>query len=213
MGNLPMTQDATVLRFMAMEDAEHFSSIMDGKREVGERLLLMGKAVLAWKLKGRDLAELGLNGMTHWLLEIGSDRIYYGLVARFVRNKEMIIKLSRLPYADQKHIADGGTVALLVMAKEVPTEINSSPADLQPDQFKQVFGTDHIRPIAEQRLWIEQQKARAKKPVPDSVGHFSIDAERCLAIFNGRRGDAMDLSTAEALVRALKNAMRQKKEA
>ncbi len=199
--------DPMMAKYLAMSKEQCRAVIFTLKGEIGDRLLQLGKAVRAYKQLGGDVDDLGMNGMTPWLLMIGGDQLYAPLVARFIRERKMIRRLSALPFDDQKHIGDGGTVELLIMKDGKPENLSVQIDNVKDDdQLDQLLGSDHVRSLAEQRIWIESRRAKATLPPPDQIGPFEIDTERILARFNGRKGDVIDLSTAEAMVAALRKA-------
>lgn len=204
---IAMQSDPILAQYLAMPLRECREAIFALRGTVADRLLHLGKAVRAYKMNGGDVDDLGLNGMTPWLLAVGGDELYAPVVAMFIREKKLIRRLAALPFEDQKHIGDGGTVPLLVMDGATPTTLQVKLADVKDDDIlDQLLGTDHIRSVAEQRIWIESRKARASLPPPDQIGPFEIDADRIVARFVGRKGDVIDLSTAEAMVAALRKA-------
>ena len=202
------TQDHTLTEFMAMPDDEHLKSIGSMAVDISTRLLRMGKAVYAWKLKGRNLDELGMNGMTHWLLLIGGDELYAPLLAKTMRDKKLTVKLSRLSFTEQKLIGDGGMADLLLLSADGKEDIlQVSPVSIQdPEQLNQLLGTENgrskIRSVAEQRQWIEANRAKSAKPIPQRIGNCAPDPERDGSVFLGKHGDFISADTHLACYRA-----------
>lgn len=204
--NLPakMRNDEMLKSFMAMPDEQHREAIMTLKGDIGERLLRMGKAVYAWKLKGHDLDQLGMNGMADWLLMVGGDELYAPLLAKVLYKKEMARRLSKLSFAEQQHIGDGGKVPLLILAKDgTQDSIEVCPVEVQDmEQLDQLLGEGHFRTLAQQRQYIEAKRAKAAKPVPQRIGHLAPDPDRDGCEFLGKRGDFISADTLLAAYRA-----------
>lgn len=200
--------DPILAKYMAMTAEEHRDEIATLRGDISNRLLHLGKAVYGWKMKGFDLDDLGMNGMTEWLLRVGCDQLYAPLLARTMRDKKLTRRLSHLPLADQKHIGDGGKLNLLVITPDGPTTIEADPVVMRDnehrEQFNQLLGPNYVRSVTEQRLWIEARKSRAARPTPESIGLMRPDRERGGVVSLGPRGSFIPLADLEAAVRALK---------
>lgn len=192
-------EDPILAKYLAMPLPECREAIFAFKKDVGQRLLHWGKAVRAYKINGGNVDDLGMNGMTHWLLMVGGDELYAPIVAMFIREKKMIRRLSALPFDDQKNIGDGGTVDLLVMDRGKPTTLAVKVADVNDsDVLDQLLASDHIRSVAEQRIWLESKKAQAAMPIPERIGNLAPDQERDGCEFLGKRGDFISADTLRA---------------
>lgn len=196
--------DAILAEYMAMSTDDHRTAIFSLKCDLGERLLRMGKAVLAWKKKGFNLDDLGMNGMTYWLLRVGGDEIYAPLLSKTMRDKHLTARLTQLSWTEQKLIGDGGTCELLLLDNKGKADVlKVSPLAINDhEQLTQLLAKDHIRTISEQRAWIEANRAKAAKPIPQTIGHLAPDQERDGCTFLGKRGDFVSADTLLAAYRA-----------
>lgn len=194
--------DPIVASFLAMDESGHRESIASLRGDIGQRILHLGKAVLAWKVRGKDLDELGMNGMTYWLLRVGGDQLYAPLLARTMRDKKLTKMLERLPFEDQKHIGDGGKVDLLVMTERGPETIAVDPTAVTDHEvLDQLFEDDRIRTVAMQRIYLASKQAKAKQPAPESVAGWDNDTER--QVFKKGRA-TVSYSEIESMYRAIK---------
>lgn len=197
-------RDVLLDEYMAMSDSDHMAAMHSLKGDIGERLLRLGKAVYAWKKKGNSLDDLGMNGMTHWLLMVGGDELYAPLLAKLMNRKDIALKLSKLSFTEQKLIGDGSTVDLLLLNKSGGADvIQVSPLEVSdPEVLNQILAKDHIRTVGEQRVWIEANRQKAAKPVPSKIGNLAPDPELDGCKFLGKHGDFISADTLAAALRA-----------
>lgn len=77
-------------------------------------------------------------------------------------------KMMRLPLSEQDRLMKE-PVELFVMKDGKPDKMNMPVAVLTAPQVKQVFARNYVRPLAEQRAWIETQVVPASKPTKRDV--------------------------------------------
>jgi hypothetical protein len=71
--------------------------------------------------------------------------------------------VKRLPVGQQKDILDNGVKVLTESGDHLLVKVE----DIPRSQIQQVFGYDHIRPLREQKAWIEAKKmTAAEAPLP-----------------------------------------------
>lgn len=81
-------------------------------------------------------------------------------------------KLERLSFADQKQAIEGQIEVLTKDGDHCRVSIKDLPANLTD----QVFANNHIRTLAEQKVWLENQSGGKFKPV--SVGYKIVGGNR-----------------------------------
>lgn len=77
-------------------------------------------------------------------------------------------KLERLPMSEQERLMLE-PVEVMVMKDGAPDTLCVPVRHLSGTQVRQVFATNHVRSLSEQRQWIESQRPQAGEPVKMAV--------------------------------------------
>lgn len=92
----------------------------------------------------------------------------------------VLVPVSSLPIPKQEALAAGESVPLLVMPYGERDHIDAKPLDLTREQIAQVFGRGEVRTLAQQRLYIEAQRAKVEKAAADGVSVGDVVIPRAL---------------------------------
>lgn len=136
---------------------------------------LIREGIEKWKKAGELVVKLvDEGGFTHEQIAEKSE-LSPSIVARFEQlGRQQLMpyllmatypaakKVIKLPYSEQRRLQNGSIDLLLEESGGFDT-LKVMPKNLTPDQCKQVFATDHIRDIAEQRAWLESRKREIKE--------------------------------------------------
>lgn len=132
-------------------------SAPDGREQLQKRLPRLGAAML------RRFEAVG-RGSLHPKLGPGTPYHYAGMVGK-------------MPLDVQEHLVTGGAVSLLTASGD---ELMVTLDSMQADQARQVFASDHVRTLAEQRALIEADIAKLesrKKRAPAATPNDFIDRQ------------------------------------
>lgn len=143
--------------------------------------------------------------MLSWMRRIASGGLCPEVIVRFHQRAGLITIIGRLAPSEQLRLGNGERITLVVSdGRGGRTITQALPEEMTDPQIRQAFAFDHVRSESEQVLWLANRQDVASRPVPEQVGPFKIDKERGLAIFTGKRGDAVsatDLAAAAAILR------------
>lgn len=89
--------------------------------------------------------------------QIGRKEIYPQLLANTSIGYR---KLVSCPYREQQLYSES-PVEMLVIKNGKPDTLKVNVAHLTPEQARQVFASDHVRSLAEQRAWVEAERKRS----------------------------------------------------
>lgn len=139
-------------------------------------LMHMACLVRALEEKGEDMDGLKL-GIMHHLRKIACGTLLPEVVLRFAGKPALIAVIGGLPLSEQKKLADGKPVRLVVYdpATRERTHRMADPLDMTPAQVRQTFARDHVRRDDEQLLLLDDRREKAMLPVPEMVGKMRID--------------------------------------
>lgn len=127
--------------------------------------------------RGEDLSELR-RGLVYYLPLIASGAVSAEAVVQFAGSKTLLDAVARLPAEQQRELAAGGSV-LLVIAGANGYERRSLPAHaLTAAQVRQVFGERHVRNESEQ---IAALTTTAQAGRPARHGAVRVDRARKVA--------------------------------
>jgi hypothetical protein len=152
--------------------------------------------------RGEDLSGLKI-GLIHHLRKIACGQLLPEVVVRFAGKPSLIALIGNLPLAEQRRLADGEHVRLVVydQATGQRTHRMADPLALTPRQVAQVFARDHVRRDDEQALLLDERRERAAQPVPETVGKLKLDRERGVAILGNHVIPLADLELAVKLLK------------
>lgn len=143
-----------------------------------QNLYRMALLVKTLEGRGEDLSGLKI-GMVDHLRDIARGTLLPETVVSFASKPSLIKTIGRLPIPEQKRLASGGTVLLVVYNEEGQrTHRPSNPLDMLPAQVRQVFDGDHIRTEQQQHLLLDEKNKNAARPLPERAGKLRIDRER-----------------------------------
>lgn len=200
--------DASLTEEMAraMTDAELEARLTKATSLTVEGLREMAVIMTEKKRRGHDLSNVRI-GLRHHLLRIGSGQLLPEVVVHFAGKPSLFNVIGTLPHDEQKRLADGQPVSLMVLGPDGRYEERlSDPLEMQPDQIALAFAPGRLREKTEQSNLLDQRRERASAPVPEQIGKDRIDPERGVAII-GRQ--TRTLAELESLVNALRKANRR----
>jgi len=112
---------------------------------------------------GVDIISLQIPNMNYFR-KIASGQFMPELFIECSGSPGLLRKLSSLPISDQKRIADGSALKVILQGGD---HLMVAPKDMTPSQIRQVFGTEGIRSDSQQAAWIvDSQQAKAFKRIP-----------------------------------------------
>jgi hypothetical protein len=125
----------------------------------------MAAIVRVLEERGEDLSDLK-NGLLHYLRRIAYEQCLPETVVRFGNVPILVRNVSKLPLPDQRKLAGGEPVPLVVRGPDGRFELRQAdPLGLSGAQVAQVFAPDHVRDQSEQILWLEMRGMKpARKP-------------------------------------------------
>jgi hypothetical protein len=143
-----------------------------------------------------------LNGFFVALRRIAYGQLLPEILVRYNGKLTLVDRIGTLPISEQKVIAAGNGIPLLVYADDGSTSrIMAEPMDMTADQVRQAFARDHMRSENEQKLFLADWRAAKRKPLPGEVGEWRLDPELGIA----RRGTVViALTELEAMVKILR---------
>lgn len=142
-----------------------------------EHMLRTALVVRELEERGEDLTDLKL-GLLPYLRRIAHGQVVPELVVRYAGFPALIQRLSSFPLPEQRKIAAGEPVELLVLRGETSDTRKVDPLHLTRDQLYQVFARDHIRTTAEQAALLEDVRAKPRAPKRPKKTRVRTDAER-----------------------------------
>jgi hypothetical protein len=128
------------------------------------------------------------------------------VVQRFYGKDDLIGRIATLPMPDQRRLANGDTVRVVIFSEDGRTLTNRSldPSKLSKKAMARVFARGRIRDDAEQAAILDEQRIKSKQAIPQRVGKWEIDEELAVAKFLGKHGDICSLTDLESIVRLLR---------
>lgn len=128
--------------------------------------------------RSEDLSGLRIGILPH-LRRIATGQLLPEVVVRFAGKPSLIAVVGNLPLDDQRRLAAGDSVALIVYADGGGRTVRMmDPLNMTPRQVSQAFARDHIRHETEQHAILDDRREKAARPIPESVGKLRIDKER-----------------------------------
>lgn len=182
-------------------------------RVTAAHLIRLSWIVRLLEERGEDLSELHV-GMLDYLRKIAHGQCLPEVVVRYVESPMLVQRISRLPLPDQRRLAAGEPVKLLVRSPSGEiTHRQMNPLHLTLRQVHQVFAADKLRSDAEQVAWIEDKTVDTKKKKPRHgriqadreqkslrVGRVVLPVTDVLAALADLRSEETDAPTEESIV-------------
>lgn len=135
-------------------------------------VMLQSRVLKVFERKGFDVGKLK-SGWLRLLRQVACGQVLPEAAQRFLLTIVGTYIFS-LPIPDQKRLASGERVPLMLPNGE---HLLADPLEMTREQVNQVFTKGHIRSESEQRLWLEQRKAEAAKPIPERIGKVRLDPQ------------------------------------
>lgn len=161
-----------------LSDQQLIDIILEGLQLTVRGVCMAAQAVGILESRGRDLSELKLS-FYHALRKVASKTLEPEAFIRFAGKRTILDRVSGLPISDQRRLAKGEPVKLLVYAEGGERTIRmADPLEMLPKQIAQVFASDHIRNEAEQALILDQRREDAvtrRRPEVEKVGKARVD--------------------------------------
>lgn len=104
---------------------------------------------------------------------IGRRQLYYRLC---LLEAPGIRALKRCPYSEQVRYSTDPIPMLLLNGNDSADQLSVAVHALNQEQVRQVFSSHRIRTVAEQRAWLESQ--RAKLPPPETDATYTIKRDQ-----------------------------------
>jgi hypothetical protein len=205
MSNLPVPSDDRedlFARFREMTVEELMQLLADGLNLTARSLLSNAVAIAVLEEKGKDLSGLKIS-LLHHLRKIACGQLLPEVVVRFAGKPSLITRVGSLPIPEQRRLAAGEHVLLLVpdVHEGGYTHRMADPLDMSAAQISQVFARDHIRSEAEQALKLDERHEEARTPIPETVGNLKIDKERDGIMVGRHFVSRSDMETALRILR------------
>ncbi len=193
--------DTTCAEIRDMTPEQRREELRTGFRIIAGHIVRMAAVLRVMEEKGEQFDRKELPYLNE-LRAIAYGQLLPEAFCRFVEREHVLRAVRRLPPTEQKRLAAGAHVELLVVMPDGTfSELKPDPLDLTPAQVRQVFDGDHMRDITAQRPVIHQQIAERQVKTPDRVGELKIDKELG-GVFCGRK--FIPLADLDAAVRALR---------
>lgn len=139
--------------------------------------LRLALIVRALESRGEDLSGLRI-ALLPVLRLIAHGQLVPEAAVRFAEAPGLLRRIAALPSPDQRRLASGEPVELVVRRDDGDDVRLADPLRLTRDQVTQVFARDHLRTRGEQTLILEARTARpAVRPSP-KLGKARPDRER-----------------------------------
>ncbi len=200
---LPETIEAEYAELRKLETDRLRALLIDSLHVSAATLRRLALIVRVLEERGEDLADLRI-GLLPYLRQIAHGQVLPEVIVRFAESPWMIRLVGSLPLPDQKRLADGDRVTLIVPREGTYEKRLSDPGSMTRDQVLQVFGRDRLRTEEEQILLLEskaQRKPRTEhkgKIRPDHktgtlrVGKAVLTVPEVLEAIQDLRGAALD---------------------
>lgn len=136
------------------DSAKIYVEALDDKKIDSEqfRTFCREKAPFVPQTFWRDIEKVG-RGMQHWKLMIGDGGCH-------------VAKIRRLPLSVQNDIVNGVKFKMLTSNNEV---LKVDVRNLSSDVARRLFAKDHIRAIAEQKVWLAEHVTPTEEPQAESL--------------------------------------------
>lgn len=128
-----------------------------------ETLLRLGAIIRRLETIGIDVFALEIPNF-NYLRRIAHGQMMPELFIELAGMPGLLRKVSTLPLPDQKKIADGRPLKVMLHGGD---HLLISPKDMTPSQVQQVFGRQGLRSEAQQVAWMtDRQQELSRKSVP-----------------------------------------------
>lgn len=149
-------------RLEALDNQSLKAELANALSMTAANLLRLATIVRILEDRGEDLTELRI-GMLGYLRRIACGQILPEVVVRFGEFPSLVQRVGNLPLGEQKQLASGEPVKLIVYRDTGVEHRLLDPLKLTGPQVVQVFARDHIRDESEQIAIIESRMANKPK--------------------------------------------------
>lgn len=170
---LATIEESKLVEFRALDTAELKRLLASAIDTTASTLLRLAAIVRVLEERGEDLSDLRF-GLKTYLRQIAYGHLLPGVVVRFAEYPALMQRVGRLPLEQQRSIADGEPVPVLVGDDVKPID----PLRMTYDQVLQVFGERGLRDEREQREAIEDRRARQRSRISGRKYHVRVDRNR-----------------------------------
>ena len=189
------------IKIMSRDDVYDF--LRASMRIVGEAVVLWGQCIL--RLEELDEPTEDIRDFFGQYYEvcrkISCGQMVPELLVRYYNEPALADRLAKLPIPDQKRIAAGEGLPVVVKEGSKTTVQKIAPEHLGP-MWKQVIAGDRVRSESEQAAKIAQQTAMKPAKTPDKILGRTLDIEREVVMF-GR--EAVPFKELIEMVRRIKS--------
>lgn len=148
----------------AMPTQDLRTELRSGLFDTAKHLLRLATIVKVLEERGEDLSDIKAGMFIPFLRRVAYGQLMPEIMIRFNGAPAMVQRISSLPLPDQKRLAAGEPVRLMVRADDGRLDHRMvDPANMTRDQFFQVFAHDRIRTEQEQVLILEQRRERPSR--------------------------------------------------
>ncbi len=173
-------------------------------------LMRCGIKVRILEERGDDMSDVNMN-LVGYVRRVAYGMMLAEVVVKFHGVNHLVSRIGSLPEKDQRRLAEGGTVPLVVFKPDGTTDFtNADPSGFDVILARQVFADSrhpsgpHIRNEKEQVIYLQtlaNKKRRAAPPEPTK--HFEFDPLLGEGKIIGKRGDRVTLAEFVEAVKAL----------
>lgn len=161
------------LDLAAMSTEDLREELAASLRMTAESLLRVALVVRTLEERGEDLSDLRI-GILPYLRQIAYGQVLPEVVVRFGRSPSLVRRIGALPIPDQRRLAAGDAVELIVVGREGERDhLRVDPLHMSQDQVVLAFGPGRIRPLEEQAAMLHGRKP--ERPPSTGAGKIKVD--------------------------------------
>lgn len=171
------TDDEDLRILAAMSTAKLRAELSRVLDLTAKNLMRLALIVRALEERGEDLSDLRL-GLLTYLRQIAYGQVLPEVVVRFAESPLLVRAIAALPGPDQRRLASGEPVPLVVARGEHGHDIRmADPLKMTGEQIRQVFGKGRLRDEAEQVLMMEGSAGKkiSRSRPRNKVGSIMVD--------------------------------------
>jgi hypothetical protein len=166
-----------------------------------EHLTRAASIVRLLEERGEAVEDEANKSLVSWLRRIAYGQLAPEAVIRFSGKPSLINQISSLPLPDQRRVASGQPVSLVVRRGSGGFDSRLiDPLYMSPSQFTQVFARGRIRDEAEQIAFLEAGPVESDTKKPSKVGRLRPDTKRAGLVIGRTFAPVADILGALALL-------------
>lgn len=164
--------------YEAMTDDELKALLVKGLQDAGQSILRCACLVHTLTSRGVNMTGLTAPQVIGRLKKVACGQLLPDVMVRFAGVPSLIDRIGCLPLDEQRRLADGGRVLLVVRGEGGQTDhMMADPLKMGREQISQAFGVSSIRDVEQQVLLLAGRREKKAAPVPQRIGHMDIDKE------------------------------------